>query len=290
MSIASRKARAFPRALVAAVALAALAAGTAAGSPAGGPAAGGNYHVLRKGETLYSVAKSYDISPDALAKANAVSDPSKLRIGMSLLIPAVHRVAKGETLFGIAKAYGITLDALRDANGLSSSSLIKPGDLLVVPSGGKGPQKSPGAAPPAQAPQAAPAAPAIPDVVRISPKPADSKASWPCAGEVSYLDGKAFGVLIKTKDGEAQKAVAAGTVTFADVFRGYGRVVMVVSKAGYTYVYGGNETISVQAGDRVRSGQELGKTGMDAKYGGSVAYFLVSKDGEAVDPAKAPRD
>jgi hypothetical protein len=29
---------------------------------------------------------------------------------------------------------------------------------------------------------------------------------------------------------------------------------------------------------------------MDANQGGPAAYFLVFKDGEAVDPAEAPRD
>jgi lipoprotein YgeR len=285
MTIFARIARAFPRALaIAAIALAAL--GSGAEPAAGGSGGGGAYHILQKGETLYSVARTYGLSPDAIARANSVSDPAKLRIGTKLLIPAVHRVAKGETLFGIARSYGVTLEDLRAANGLSGSSVIKPGDAILLPAGAaKEPPKDP------KAPAAPPAAaPSFPDSVRISAKPVDAKASWPCPGEISYLDGKAYGVVIKTKDGEKQKAVASGTVTFADVFRGYGRVVMIVSKAGYTYVYGGNDTISVQAGDRVKSGQEIGKTGLDAKHGGSVAYFLVSKDGEAVDPASAPRD
>jgi lipoprotein YgeR len=278
MTFAPRFPRALSRALAAAMALACLAAAaeSAPGVAAVGPSSGGIYHVLQKGETLYSVAKSYGLGADAVAKANSIADPAKLRIGTKLLIPAVHRVEKGETLFGIAKSSGVALEALREANGLSSSSVIKPGDVLVLPGGAK------------EAPKAA--VPEPPDTVRVSAKPVDSKVAWPCAGELSYLEGKAFGVLIKTKDGEAQKAVASGTVTFADDFRGYGKVVMVVSKAGYMYVYGGNDTISVQAGDRVRSGQELGRTGPDAKHGGSVAYFLVSKDGEAVDPVRAPRD
>jgi lipoprotein YgeR len=285
MSFTPRFARALPRALAAALALACLAAAAAAaesptGAVAASPSLGGTYHVLQKGETLYSVAKAYGLDADAVARANSIADPAKLKIGTKLLIPAVHRVQKGETLFGIAKASGVPLEALREANGLSSSSVIKPGDVLVLP---------PAAAAAAVASPKA-TVPDLPDTVRVSARTVDPKVVWPCAGELSYLDGKAFGILIKTKDGAAQKAVASGTVTFADDYRGYGKVVMVVSRTGYLYVYGGNDTISVQAGDQVRSGQELGRTGPDAKYGRSVAYFLVSKDEEAVDPARAPRD
>jgi murein DD-endopeptidase MepM/ murein hydrolase activator NlpD len=288
MTFAPRFARALPRALAAALALACLAA--AAESPSGAASAGaaavGTYHVLQKGETLYSVAKTYGLGADAVAKANAIADPAKLQVGTRLLIPAVHRVEKGETLFGIAKAGGFTLEALREANGLTKSSVIKPGDVLILPA----PVQPAGTAGTAGAASPKPSVPELPDTVRVSSRPVDAGLVWPCPGKLEYLDGKAFGILIRTKDGEAQKAVAAGTVSFADDYRGYGKVVMVVSKTGYKYVYGGNDTISVQAGDRVRSGQELGRIGPDAKYGGSVAYFLVYLDHSAVDPARAPRD
>lgn len=97
-------------------------------------------------------------------------------------------------------------------------------------------------------------------------------------------------MIIKAKLGEAEKAVAAGTVSSAGPYRGYGNVVFVLSRSGHIYVYGGNDRISVRAGDRIAAGQELGNVGMDAKQGGPVAYFLVFKNGEAVDPAEAPRD
>jgi len=243
------------------------------------------YHVLKKGETLYSVARAYDVSPRALAAVNGISDPSKLQIGAKILIPRVHRVVKGDTLFGIAKSYGVSLESLRAVNGLSEGALIKPGDSLVLPSSAAKPS-APTAAPAAVSSSMVP----LPDAVRLSSQVVNVKTTWPCAGEIAYLDGKAYGVVIKTSLGESQRAVASGTVIYADIFRGYGRVVIVESHAGYIYVYAGNESTSVKTGEKVKSGQELGKVGMDAKLGGPAAYFLVSKSGEAVDPAKAPRD
>jgi murein DD-endopeptidase MepM/ murein hydrolase activator NlpD len=281
------------------------------------------YHVLERGETLYSVARAYGIKPDALAKANSIEDPSRLKSGMKLLIPGAtnapggantasasgapgganatnapdsasdpaaangrstapkkYKVAKGDTLFSIARSFGVGLDALRAANQLNAGSVLKSGDSLIIPGMGGDKLSAPSPS----------AGPTMPDPVKTSAKAVAKGLTWPCPGEIVYLDGKAFGVIIKAKLGEAEKAVAAGTVSSAGPYRGYGNVVFVLSRSGHIYVYGGNDRISVRAGDRIAAGQELGNVGMDAKQGGPVAYFLVFKNGEAVDPAEAPRD
>ena len=292
-------------------------------------AAQGQYHVLAKGETLYSVAKQYGLKPGDIAKANSIDDPSKLKAGTKLLIPGsgdsvapagadatakgpvavsstaatTHKVVKGDTLFSIARAYGVELSDLRAANKLSASSTIKPGDTLKIPAGGKpgvgtvassGPavESTPGSG---TVETVKPGAirtvePIVPDAVKTSVKTVSNKVSWPCPGEILYLEGKAYGVIIKSKLGEVSRAVTAGTVSSAGPYRGYGNVVFILSRTGHIYVYGGNDRISVRAGDRVSVGQELGRVGQDLKQGGPVAYFLVFKDGEPVDPALAPRD
>lgn len=278
-----------------------LAASLAAAEP--------EYHVLQKGETLYSLARKYQLPYEAIARANGIADPGKLKVGQKILIPNLHRVDKGETLFGIAKAYGVSVDAIRAANKLGSSSVIKPGDVLYVPGGTKAPAQaasgsgsssasgSAGAAaasgaakPPATEPKPASSSVILPPPVKTSAKPVDAKLSWPCAGEARYLDGKLFGVLIRAKAGEPSVAVAGGSVVSAGPYRGFGQVAFVQSKAGYVYVYGGNESLSVGVGDRVKAGQELGRVGYDQKEGRPVAYFFVFKEGEALDPARAPRE
>jgi murein DD-endopeptidase MepM/ murein hydrolase activator NlpD len=197
----------------------------------------------------------------------------------------VHVVRKGETLYSIAKAFGVSVDILRSENKLSPSSLLKAGDLLRIPLGGKAQAT---AAPAAGAAPADPK-PAMPDAVKTSVKTVAKSVSWPCSGEVRYLDGKAYGVVIRSKQGESQKALTAGKVSIAGPYRGYGNVVFVLSQ-GFVYVYGGNDAISVRVGDRVKAGQEIGKVGIDGKLGGPAAYFFVYRNGEAIDPATAPRD
>ena len=131
-----------------------------------------------------------------------------------------------------------------------------------------------------------PDSPAQKTVVR----PIDRKISWPCPGEILYLDGKLEGIMIRTLPGESSKAVAGGLVVSAGPARGFGQVAFVQSSSGHIYVYGGNDSLSVSIGDSVKAGQSIGKIGIDSKDGGPVAYFIVFRDGVSIDPAKAPRD
>jgi septal ring factor EnvC (AmiA/AmiB activator) len=103
------------------------------------------------------------------------------------------------------------------------------------------------------------------------------------------LNGKLSGVVLSGERAEAVKSVAGGTVVSAGPYRGFGRVVIVQSAAGYLYVYGGCESLAVRVGDRVVSGAEIGRLGLDAVSGKPELFFMVYHKNTPVDPAKAPR-
>jgi LysM repeat protein len=44
-------------------------------------------HIVRRGETLYSIAREYGVSPQALVQVNALTDPNRLFAGQRLVIP-----------------------------------------------------------------------------------------------------------------------------------------------------------------------------------------------------------
>lgn len=46
-------------------------------------------HIVQRGEHLYCIGRGYGVPPQAIAKANHLSNPSSLRAGQRLLIPAV---------------------------------------------------------------------------------------------------------------------------------------------------------------------------------------------------------
>lgn len=264
------------------------------------------YHVVAAGETVYGLARAFSVPAEAILSANGIKDPSKIKAGQKLLIPSVHKVAKGETLYGIARQYAVSVEALLEANHLSSKSVIVPGQLLVLPAAAKVASAATGstatgsgkaattASPGSKAPLASasssggPATP-MPPLVKTSSRSVDSSLAWPCKGEARYLDGKIDGIMILTEKGIASKAIAGGRVVSAGPYRGFGLVVMIETDAHMIYVYGGNDSLAVRAGDMVKTGQKVGTVGYDAKEGRAVAYFFVFKDGTSFDPAKAPR-
>lgn len=137
------------------------------------------YHVIQTGETLYSIAKSYSIPYEMLANINGITDPSKIRPGIVLLIPQVHVVGKGETYYGIAKKYDISIQSLKSANNLADSYVLRVGDVLIIPeqSGSSATlaQSLPATSTPAQQP--APIAP--PPSASVATAPAASSPATP---------------------------------------------------------------------------------------------------------------
>ncbi len=254
-------------------------------------------HVLEKGETIFGVARKYSVPYEAVIAVNRIEDPRRVFPGTRLVIPASHKVEKGQTLYGIARTYGVALEELRRVNKLGDGALIKPGDILVLPENAlpSGSASQPQSPAPASAPGGSPERPAAPGKAapgtpaKTSAKPVPA-ATWPAEGEASYLDGKLFGVGIRTREKAPIRAVRSGTVVSAGPFRGFGRVAFIQAKDGLIYVYGGAETLGVRIGESVRAGSEIGKVGIDLKEGLPIAYFLVFKKGNALDPATVPRE
>jgi LysM repeat protein len=106
-------------------------------------------HVVGWGETLWSIAQQYGVSPESIVSANNLPDGDHIFAGQRLVIPdsaytqhtadpdlrlsATHVVQPGETLFSIGQTYGVTVSALSDANGLLNPTQIYAGQELILP-------------------------------------------------------------------------------------------------------------------------------------------------------------
>ncbi|WP_193213418.1 LysM peptidoglycan-binding domain-containing protein [Luteolibacter marinus] len=55
--------------------------------PAVASAPSGRKHTVKAGDTFWSISQNYSSTPDQLMKANGITDPRKLRVGMELRIP-----------------------------------------------------------------------------------------------------------------------------------------------------------------------------------------------------------
>ena len=103
----------------------------------------GNYYTVKKGDTLYGIAREYGISVDELKRVNNLTS-NTLTIGEVLVIPEIEEsetpdeniyiVKSGDTLYSIANRYGMTVDELKALNNLTSNSLSI-GQQLVVSDG-----------------------------------------------------------------------------------------------------------------------------------------------------------
>ncbi|MBF0241600.1 MAG: LysM peptidoglycan-binding domain-containing protein [Desulfamplus sp.] len=101
---------------------------------------------VKQGDTMWSIAKRHNTTPDAIKAANSLSDYT-VNEGKEITIPktksleqktgvnpkkSTHWVKSGDTPFTIAQKYNMSVQRLFDLNRLSKSSKIFPGQKLLV--------------------------------------------------------------------------------------------------------------------------------------------------------------
>ena len=123
----------------------------------------GAYHRLAEGETLWDVARLYDVSLDDLMARNGLDDESvrHLRPGRAIVVPGAtarqveratrdrerrreearaargfsHTVSRGETIWDLAGAFGVTVAEIMAANRLDEAAVrnLREGARLYIP-------------------------------------------------------------------------------------------------------------------------------------------------------------
>lgn len=97
---------------------------------------------VKKGDTLYQIAKNNNTTVDAIKKLNNLSS-NTLTIGSIIKLPSsntssntseedIYIVKSGDTLYQIAKNNNTTVDAIKKLNNLSSNTLTI-GQTLLIP-------------------------------------------------------------------------------------------------------------------------------------------------------------
>lgn len=110
------------------------------------------YHTVAKGESIYAIARMYQIPPQSLMQWNGLTLQSILKIGQKLLVDApanvvetpnstvkgqvqvsskTHTVIKGEGLYSIARRYAVSVNDLRTWNTLQSD-ILRIGQKLTI--------------------------------------------------------------------------------------------------------------------------------------------------------------
>jgi spore germination protein len=95
-------------------------------------------HVVKPGESLYSISRLYNVPLNKIVSDNELENPNRLVVGQTIVIvdgTRKHTVTAGQNLFSIASNYGLTLRDLLSANPqVTNPSLVFPGLVLNIPS------------------------------------------------------------------------------------------------------------------------------------------------------------
>ena len=91
--------------------------------------------VVKPGQTLFDVARLYDIPTRAVIDANHLEPPYGLIAGQTLALPQIrtHLVRGGDTIYSVARSYGVEASTLVATNHLQSPYTIFSGTVLVLP-------------------------------------------------------------------------------------------------------------------------------------------------------------
>ncbi|WP_374712430.1 LysM peptidoglycan-binding domain-containing protein [Symbiobacterium terraclitae] len=95
-------------------------------------------HVVEPGQSLYSIARTYSVTPETIIEANQLRDLPYLVVGQTLVIPITGRyywVQPGDSLWSIGQRFGVAPAELARINGIPLNAPLPVGLRLYIPPG-----------------------------------------------------------------------------------------------------------------------------------------------------------
>lgn len=274
-----------------------------------------NVITVKRGDTLYSLSRRYNVEMKDIISANRLKSPYVLRVGQRLNLPKsrYHTVQKGDTLYAISKKYNTDVTSLSRVNHLHSNDLSV-GQKILLPSGAKyvagtekvgvSSQKSVTQAKTSVQPQKV-ASNKQQAVKSSSNKPAASynkkntqvsknrqaKFAWPVKGTVISKFGVVKkgvnndGINIKAAKGTAVTAADSGTVAYSGSgLKGYGNLILIKHSDGWITAYAHNDKLFVKKGQVVRKGEKIATVGSTGGVSQPQLHFETRAGKNAVNP------
>lgn len=276
-------------------------------SAAAAPPAAGLY-VVKKGDTLYSIALDHGQDYRDIAAWNNLSNPSLIKIGQTLRVAPPEGSAPVAVTQPVAMAGAIDVKPLAGTG--ASGAAAAPTDVTNTDTLKRGPKggtlpysaealaaarqdaETPLAVAPAPTVQPAPEPsstqqPATTPATVTPPAAAGDIAwQWPTSGKLLTPFGEAGnkGIDLAGKTGEPVQAAAAGVVSYAGSgLRGYGNLVVIRHDATWLSVYAHNSKILVKEKQTVKQGQKIAEVGASDTTSPRL-HFEIRRQGKPVDP------
>lgn len=236
-----------------------------------------SYRVLG-GDSLASIAKRFNLSVNSIKWSNNLKN-DLIKPGQVLEIPPfdgiIHKVEAGETVYSIAKKYNVTAQNIANfpLNDFADSDTfaLNSGQTLFVP-GGVIENK-----PVIQTQFIA----QIQAGVRGS-----SNFIWPTSGIITqYPVVYHMALDIANPSAPAVLAADSGTVVYAGCLNwGYGCHIIIDHGNGYQTLYGHLSSFSVEAGNSVSQGSQIGVMGSTGRSTGMHLHFEIRSGGVLLNP------
>ncbi|MGQ9616597.1 MAG: peptidoglycan DD-metalloendopeptidase family protein [Spirochaetota bacterium] len=234
-------------------------------------------YTLKKGDSLFSVARTFNVSIDTVISANDIKNAYYLQVGTKLQIPDIsgifYTVKKNDSLYGIGSKYNISVNRIADFNDLDSH-VIHTGQRLFIPGA------------------------SLPDWERaqalgnlfITPVKGilTSRMGFrtdPFTGRWAYHSG----IDIANAPGSPVHAVRYGSVVYAGYKGNFGRTVIIQHPEGYESLYAHLERIQVKKGQIVKQASIIGTLGNSGRSTGPHLHFEIHQKNKILDPLKVIR-
>lgn len=247
-------------------------------------------HTIASGESLYGIARKYNVKVAELQEVNGIASVTRIRPGTVIKVPG-----NGAAPSKVIAAAPSRTETTSPIGG--SPVTIKPRIINSEANGEPAePKRVASLGPSAKTVTDAGDTPSKSEIVTApvdSPKltGGSGKFRWPVKGKViagfgarpdkSHNDG----IDISVPQGTEVMAAEGGVVAYSgNELKGYGNLILIRHDGGWVSAYGHNDELLVKRGDKVKRGQTIAKAGNTGAVDRPQLHFELRQDSKPVDP------
>ncbi|MEX0649546.1 MAG: peptidoglycan DD-metalloendopeptidase family protein [Candidatus Andersenbacteria bacterium] len=253
------------------------------------PSTPGKPHVytVQEDDTIAGIAAKFDVSVNTVLWANGLNSKTVIKAGDHITIlpttGVLHTVTSGDTVLGIANKYDAKAADVLTYNNLGDGSRLSIGQKLIVPDGYVEQRSAPavvsGNTRIAREEESGP----TPEPAPVSP---GGGWVWPTTSKhiSQYFRGGHTGIDIDNRSRPSVFASQGGVVEFRGWLGGYGNLIIINHGGGLTTYYAHLDAFYVAKGQKVSSGDAIGKMGSTGRSTGPHVHFEVRRNGKPTNP------